>query len=84
MFRKVYIEITNVCNLKCKFCPETSRTKRFMSVEDFRYIISKIHKYTELNIPYPLNGVPQTTKEQLIEAKYSILKGIKETRNKGD
>ena len=48
MFRKVYIEITNVCNLKCKFCPETSRAKRFMSVEEFRNIISKIHKYTKL------------------------------------
>jgi len=48
MFRKVYIEITNVCNLKCKFCPETSRTKHFMSVEDFRNIINKIHKYTKL------------------------------------
>jgi len=48
MFRKVYIEITNVCNLKCKFCPETSRSKRFMSAEDFKTIISKIHKYTKL------------------------------------
>ena len=48
MFKKVYVEITNVCNLKCKFCPETSREKAFMSVENFEYIISKIHKYTNL------------------------------------
>lgn len=48
MFKKIYIEITNVCNLKCKFCPETKRNKAFMTVEEFERIISKIHNYTNL------------------------------------
>lgn len=48
MFKKIYIEITNVCNLKCKFCPETQRNKQFMTVENFEEIISKIHKHTKL------------------------------------
>ena len=48
MFKKIYIEITNCCNLKCKFCPETNRKKEFMSVDDFEEIIKKIHKYTNL------------------------------------
>lgn len=48
MFKKIYIEITNVCNLKCEFCPETSRNKQFMSIEEFEKIIIKIHNYTEL------------------------------------
>jgi len=48
MFKKIYIEITNICNLKCKFCPETNRKKEFMSVENFEEIIKKIHKYTNL------------------------------------
>ena len=48
MFKKIYIEITNICNLKCKFCPETNRNKEFMSLEKFEEIISKIHKYTNL------------------------------------
>ena len=48
MFKKIYIEITNICNLKCKFCPETNRKKEFMSVDDFEEIIEKIHKYTNL------------------------------------
>ena len=48
MFKKIYIEITNICNLKCKFCPETNRTKEFMKVEKFEEIIEKIHNYTNL------------------------------------
>lgn len=48
MFKKVYIEITNICNLKCKFCPDTNRTKEYMSVEKFENIIKKIHNYTNL------------------------------------
>ena len=39
MFKKIYIEITNICNLNCKFCPETSRKKRTMSLENFEEII---------------------------------------------
>ena len=48
MFKKIYIEITNICNLNCKFCPETIRTKEFMSLENFEKIISKIYKHTKL------------------------------------
>ena len=48
MFKKIYIEITNVCNLKCKFCPDTNRKKEFMSVEKFEKIVEKIHKHTNL------------------------------------
>lgn len=48
MFKKIYIEITNICNLKCKFCPDTNRSKEYMSVENFEKIIKKIHTYTNL------------------------------------
>ena len=48
MFKKIYIEITNICNLKCKFCPDTKRKKQSISIENFEKIISKIHKYTNL------------------------------------
>ena len=48
MFKKIYIEITNICNLKCKFCPETNRKKEFMSPENFEEIIKKVHKHTNL------------------------------------
>ena len=48
MFKKIYIEITNVCNLNCKFCPDTNRKKEFMSLENFEKVIKQIHKHTKL------------------------------------
>lgn len=47
-FSKVYIEITNICNLKCEFCLETNREKRFMKLDEFEIIIQKIKDYTDL------------------------------------
>lgn len=48
MFKKIYIEITSICNLNCKFCPETIRNKEFMGLENFEEIIKKVQKYTKL------------------------------------
>ena len=47
-FSKIYVEITNMCNLKCKFCLETKREKRFMSINEFENVINKIKDYTDL------------------------------------
>lgn len=46
-FRKVYVEITNICNKHCSFCPNTSRAKAFMSVKDFETIAKEISEYTD-------------------------------------
>lgn len=46
-FKKIYIEITNVCNLLCSFCPGTTRKKYFMSVKEFEYIVEKVKSYTD-------------------------------------
>ncbi len=48
MFKKIYIEITNICNLNCKFCPDTKRIKKNMSLEEFTKIVYKIKNYTNL------------------------------------
>lgn len=47
-FKKIYVEITNSCNLKCSFCPEGKREKEFISVENFKHIIKEIKEYTNL------------------------------------
>ena len=47
MLRKAYLEITNICNLSCSFCPGTKREKRFMSAEDFSILAAKLRPHTE-------------------------------------
>lgn len=45
--KKVYIEITNVCNLSCAFCPGTSRKPGFMSAADFETVLQRLCGFTE-------------------------------------
>ena len=45
-FKQIYVEITNVCNLNCSFCPKNSRAKRFMSTEEFDLITNEISPLT--------------------------------------
>ncbi len=45
-FQQIYIEITNICNLHCPFCVETTRAKEYMSVEKFSIIVDRIKEYT--------------------------------------
>ena len=56
-FRKIYLEISNVCNLKCAFCPGTKRTKRFMTEEDFTALLPKLQPYTDY-LYFHLMGEP--------------------------
>lgn len=46
-FKRIYIEITNACNLSCTFCQETKRPAGFMSTKEFEYIIQEIKPYTD-------------------------------------
>ncbi|MEG2351233.1 MAG: radical SAM protein [Bacilli bacterium] len=47
MFKKVYIEITNNCNLSCDFCIRNNRSKKFMSMEEFKLILKKLKGHTK-------------------------------------
>lgn len=47
MFKRIYIEITNTCNLHCAFCKGSDRPKKFMSVDDFETVLKKVEGYTE-------------------------------------
>lgn len=44
-FKRIYIEITNTCNLSCDFCIQNKRKSRMMSIEEFSHIIAEIRPY---------------------------------------
>ena len=56
-FAKVYVEISNICNLSCSFCPGTVRAHRRMSVDEFELVLNKIKPYTDY-IYFHLLGEP--------------------------
>ncbi len=61
-FNKINVEISNVCNLQCSFCPEVKRTKTKMNLELFRRVIEQIAPLTE-QVCLHLMGEPLTHPE---------------------
>lgn len=47
MYSRVYVEITNICNRACSFCPGTKREKRRMSREEFLRVLDSLKGITE-------------------------------------
>ena len=58
-FSKVYVEISNICNLQCDFCPEVVREKDVMSRELFRRVIADAAPLAE-QVCFHLMGEPLT------------------------
>jgi MoaA/NifB/PqqE/SkfB family radical SAM enzyme len=56
-FKKVYIEITNVCNLACDFCIQNRRKAAFMEMAQFRRVIDEVKAYTD-HVYFHLLGEP--------------------------
>ena len=45
MLKRAYVEITNICNLRCSFCPGTRRPGTFLSPADFRRVVEKLRPH---------------------------------------
>ncbi len=56
-FKKIYIEITNKCNLNCTFCSRTKKPFRELSIDEFKTIIDKIKDYTDY-VYFHVQGEP--------------------------
>ena len=56
-FRKVYLEISNICNLRCSFCPGTKRKPHIMNEAEFTTIAEKLRPYTDF-LYFHLMGEP--------------------------
>ncbi len=46
-FFRTYIEISNICNLQCTFCPEVERDNKILSSEQFRKILKEVLPHTD-------------------------------------
>jgi radical SAM protein with 4Fe4S-binding SPASM domain len=56
-FQKINIEISNICNLQCSFCPEVIRDQKLMSIDLFKKIIQQVSPLTE-QVCFHLMGDP--------------------------
>ena len=58
-YSRVYVEITNLCNRNCSFCPGTVRAPKMMTPEEFR---TALHRLTGVTgyLYYHLMGEPLT------------------------
>lgn len=46
-YKKIYVEITNSCNLTCPFCAKSKRPKEFITIDNFKIILEKLKNYTD-------------------------------------
>ena len=56
-FSKIYLEISNLCNLNCAFCPGTKRQKKALNEAEFSALLPKIRPHTDF-LYFHLMGEP--------------------------
>lgn len=74
-FDRIYIEISNICNLKCTFCPEVLRPKKLLSVDQFELILQKIKPHTKAITMHVMGeplAHPNFANFLLLNEKYSM------------
>lgn len=59
MYSRVYVEITNICNMHCSFCHGHARAPRRMNSEEFSAVLDRLQGQTEY-LYYHLMGEPLT------------------------
>ena len=57
MYSRVYVEITNICNMRCSFCHGHSRSPRQMTEAEFSHVLEQLQGKTQY-IYHHLMGEP--------------------------
>ena len=76
MYSRVYVEITNICNRNCSFCPGTVRPPRRMSLAEFDTVTDRLRGVTEY-LYYHVMGEPLTHPELPALIRLAGEKGFK-------
>lgn len=48
MFKKVYLEISNICNVQCSFCPVVEKDKKLMDLAEFEASLKEVAPVAEI------------------------------------
>lgn len=48
MFKKIYIEISNICNVQCSFCPVVEKENKLMDLAEFEAILKQAAPLAEI------------------------------------
>lgn len=56
-FQKIYLEISNLCNLRCAFCPGTRRPGKAITEEEFSRLLPLLRPWTDY-LYFHLMGEP--------------------------
>lgn len=75
-YSRVYVEITNICNRNCSFCPGTTREKRRMNLNEFISIANALVGVTDY-IYFHVMGEPLTHPELPEFIRYATSIGFK-------
>ena len=47
MLKRIYLEISDYCNLSCKFCTSPRRNKNMLNLDDYKNIVNKINGHAK-------------------------------------
>ena len=75
-YARVYLEITNICNRSCSFCPGTTREKKRMSFDEFSVAVNKLVGVTDY-LYFHVMGEPLTHPELKDFIEYASSLGFK-------
>lgn len=74
-YKKIYIEITNNCNLNCNFCIKNKRRTEYLDKEKFKELLDKIKPYTKY-LYFHVMGEPLMHKDINYFIDYAVSRGF--------
>ena len=75
-YSRVYVEITNICNRNCSFCPGTTRQGKQMTLDEFKYVANALVGFTDY-MYFHVMGEPLTHPLLPLFIKYATSLGFK-------